>query len=419
MEQEYSIEKDNKLLYKIGIIIGVIILVTVIVVLIISNSNKKKTCNELYSSLKQEVMNYVKFNNLIPTINGDYVLINLDNLSNKLYVGNKVCSGNAKYTKKDDEYIITYNISGCNRCDTKENKWSRFSTNYNKTKENIDVVATFNYTNVSYYDTKWSNWYASEKISKEATNGVYLPIDEKLLPNVPTGGIIDEIIKEDETRYSYRDKKWKWYKNPYADYSDFSSTVPNGYENKDLATQIKTENTDWSMDYPEVKDYRVISTKTGYRWYKEEGKEKVYWKNGAYYPTAPSEEYKKDNNASVPMYSYYDKMWRWYNKEMRCYTGYNSEGSKTFSYKDSALYMYTGWSTYSTESKLNSANKSYREEKTDTYSRYLIKYKIKSMPILKEYLTKEDFEKQTGMTLKEIEQSKNYDLDVKFKYRYY
>ena len=88
-------------------------------------------------------------------------------------------------------------------------------------------------------------------------------------------------IRETKTYYSYRDKKWKWYKNDIK-YSDYSSTQPAGYKNKDKATLKNTELSEWSLDYPEEFEYRHISTKTGYQWYKKEGKEKVYWENGKY-----------------------------------------------------------------------------------------------------------------------------------------
>ena len=418
MIDEYA-KRDNKFLVKVGLItLGVIVLV-VIIILIIVNVNKNKECNNIYDNLKKQVEDYVKNNNLTPTVNGDYVEINISDLPNKVYLKESTCGGKVKYTKHNDEFILTYNLENCNYCTTKEKKWSSYTDKYSNRKKNIEAVATFNYVTVDEYSTKWSNWMASEKLSDELTDGINLPIDEKALPSVPKGGIISKIIKEYEIRYSYRDKRWKWYKNNNADYSNFSSTAPAGYPNKDTQTEIKSEATDWSMDYPEEQSYRVITRKTGYRWYKTEGKDKIYWKNGAYYPTVPEEGYQKDSETNVPMYSYYDKMWRWYKTEKRNYSSYSSSANGSFIYKDEGIYMYTSWTSYKNTSSLDSSNRSYREERTDIYSRFLIEYKIKSMEVLSNSLEKDEFEAKTGMTLEEMAANEKYEIITKFKYRYY
>ena len=418
MIDEYA-KKDNKSLYKLILIITLSILVVSIVVLTVVGVSKNNKCNNIYDDVEKQVVNYVNKNNLIPAVEGDYVVINISDLPNKVTLKDNPCGGSVKYTKHKDDFVLTYNFENCGYCTTQDNKWSKTVNSYSDRKKNVDVVAKFNYVMVDEYSTKWSNWMASDKLSKEKTDGVYLPLDESVLPKVPEDGIISEIIKEDEIRYSYRDKKWKWYKNASASYSDFSSVAPDGYPNKDTQTEIKSEQSDWSMDYPEEAPYRKISKTTGYRWFKGSGKDKQYWNNGAYYPTAPSDEYKKDSSKSVPMYSYYDKLWRWYSGEKRSYSSYYSVATNGYVYKDEHIYMYTTWSSYKNVSSLDESNKNYREERSDIYSRYLIKYKIKSLPVLDEYISKTEFENKVGMDLEQIYTSDKYEVLVKYEYRYY
>ena len=368
---------------------------------------------------EKQVLKYLDVNNLTPVFEGDWVVVDIDDLPDKIVLKDYVCSGQVKYTKHKDSYILTYDFENCGYCTTDDNKWTKTTNRYSSKKKNVDVIAKFNYVEVDEYNTKWSKWIESEKLSDELTNGINLPLEESALPSVPEGGIVSEIIKEDEIRYSYRDKRWKWYKNNSAAYSDFSSVALEGYPNKDVQTEIKSEQTPWSMDYPKEESYRVISKATGYRWYKVSGKEKVYWNNGAYYPTSPGKEYKKDNSSSVPMYSYYDKMWRWYKNDKRGYSSYSSNPVNNYIYKDEEIYIYTSWSGYKNISSLDETNKSYREERTYTYSRFLIKYKMKSMPVLNEYLTKEEFEEKVGMSLKMMYNSDKYELLVEYEYRYY
>ena len=417
MEDELA-KKDTKYLLKAGLILLGVIILIVIIVLIVISSNKTKKCKTLYDNVKKQVTQYVKNKELEPKVNGDFVTVNLEDLDNKIYLNDNVCTGSVKYTKHNDEYILTYEIKDCNYCSTNDKKWTQYTNNYNSKKSNIDVVALYNYVTIAEYNTKWTKWLSSEEIGEKKEYDVNLPLDEKVLPEVPEGGEIYKIVKEDETRYSYRDKKWKWYANASADYSKFSSTQPSGYANKDSQTEIKTNPTDWSLDYPEEASYRTINKTTGYRYYKQEGKTKTYWNNGAYYPTAPDSSYTKDSSSSVSMYSYTDKMWRWYNGTRRNYSAFSSVPYSSYTHLDSEIYTFTSWSSYENVSKLNATNKSYREERTDVYSRYLIKYKMKSMEIYNNYLTKEEFEEQTNHTLSEIANDDKYELMVKFKYRY-
>ena len=85
MIDEYA-KRDNKFLIKVGLItLGVIVLV-VIIILIIVNVNKNKECNNIYDNLKKQVDDYVKNNNLTPTVNGDYVEINISDFIIKTFI---------------------------------------------------------------------------------------------------------------------------------------------------------------------------------------------------------------------------------------------------------------------------------------------------------------------------------------------
>ena len=248
--------------------------------------------------------------------------------------------------------------------------------------------------------------------------GVNLPIDLKSLPEIPAEAKIVEYVKEDKTYYSYRDLLYKWYKNN-VQYSGFSSEQPSGYANKDTNTVVTTEPSEWSLDYPEVKSYRSISKKTGYRWYYQEGKNKIYWNDGAYYPTQPDEKYDKKSKETVTMYSYTDKMWKWYNGNLkRNYSSYVRVPTSSYIYKDSDLYQYTKWTSYKDSSSLNDENRSYREEVTKTYSRYMIKYRVLSFAKLDKPVSQEELEKATGKTLEQLMNDQNIYVETTFKFKY-
>ena len=55
------------------------------------------------------------------------------------------------------------------------------------------------------------------------------------------------------------------------------------YAYKDTKTEIKKEQSEWSINYPEEKEYREIKTATGYKYYYEdEDKTKIYYNGGNY-----------------------------------------------------------------------------------------------------------------------------------------
>lgn len=407
----------NKLNKKLLLLFFItVIFVIMIVTFIIGSINKKKSnqCKDLYNSISVLVEDYLTLKNLYPSLQGESVIVDLSEV-NSVYFKNKLVSGYVKYTKYNDTYVKTFYLENCKYCSSK--KFKRETSQYNESI-NMDVETYYNYYDVSYYNSYWTNYIEPEKISTEKTMGVNLPIDLKLLPKIPDDAQIIEYLKEDKLYYSYRDILYKWYKNN-INYSGFSSEQPIGYTNKDTNTVITTEPSEWSLDYPEVKDYRTINKKTGYRWYYEENKEKIYWNNGAYYPTQPDPKYNKKSKESATLYSYIDKKWKWYNGLInRDYSSYVRIPSSKYIYKDNDLYQYTNWTPYKDTSSMSNDTKSYREEVTKTYSRYMIKYRILSFAKLNEAVTKEQLESLSGRTLEDLMNDDSIYVEVTFKFKY-
>ena len=244
-----------------------------------------------------------------------------------------------------------------------------------------------------------------------------MPIKKERLPKISDNAIIVKYVTETKNMYRYRDKLWRWYKNLNSNYSGFYSEKPDGYSQRDTNTTISTDYTTWSIDYPEVKDYRTIKTGTGYRWYIIKDKKKVYYNGGEYLVEAPSEEYTADKETAIKMYSYSDKKWRWYNGTNRVYCSYMATANNYCQYKDEELSVYGNWSMWSEVSKLDSSNSSYREEEVDLYTKYLIYYKMESLDLLETSLPKEQFETKLGKTIEEVDSDDNLDLIVTFKFK--
>lgn len=412
------VTKFKKMNKKLLMLIFIFILIVIVIItFIVGSVNKKKNnmCKELYNDVSVKIEEYLTFNNLFPTLQGDYVIVDLNQLE-PIYFNDEQISGTVKYTKYNDIYIKTYNLENCGHCSSK--KFGKETSEYNEKRVNMDVVTYYNYYDAATYNSYWTKFIEPEKISSEQTMGVNLPIDVKTLPKISDEAIILEYIKEDKTYYSYRDVMYKFYKNN-VNYSGFSSEQPKGYTYKDEKTVITAEPSEWSLDYPEVKEYRTINKKTGYRWYYQDGKEKVYWNDGAYYPTQPDEKYDKKSKETVTMYSYTDKMWKWYNGTLkREYSSYSKTPGSQFIYKDEDLIKYTNWSSYKDESELTAENKSYREEVTKTYSRYMIKYKILSFAKLDKAVTREELESITGRKFEDLMTDENLHVEVTFKFKY-
>lgn len=399
---------------RIGIILVVIILLIVIISGLIKRSQNKKC-----SSLREEIINladkYVSNMNILPNLNGESVTVELSQLSRDVTFKKERVLGTITYTKYNDEYVKTLVLTNASYCTTKS--FTKQKDNYDSSK-NVKVEVTYNYYDVDTYKTNWTGYIPSEYISEEETDGVLLPLDSRRLPVVPNQAVNLKYIRETKNYYSYRDKQWKWYRNNVK-YSAYSSEKPKGYENKDIYTAITTDPTEWSLDYPEVKDYRRIETKAGYRWYYEENGNKVYWESGKYSPNSPGEQYKYDANDQVRMYSYTDTMWRWYNgNNTRMYSSYSSTKPQNYNYRDDDLSRYTNWTIYYDKSYVDNSNKSYREERINVYSRYLIEYQIYSLPKLNENVSLAELEEKTGKTYEELINDKTKDVEVHFKFLY-
>lgn len=411
------VAKYKKINKKIATLILVTILIIIIIITFIIgsiNKRKLKNCENLYNSIGVLVEDYLTEKNLYPVLLGDSVTVNLNELP-KVEFKNKEVTGSVKYTKYETGYVKTYYIENCGYCSKKEFKKS---TDKYDEKRNMEVYALYNYYDVAYYDTKWTNYFEPDKISTELTNGVNLPLDLKKLPEIPNGAQVVEYVKEDKLYYSYRDILYKYYKNN-INYSGFSSVAPAGYTTKDPSTQIYTELTDWSLNYPGKEDYRDIEEKTGYRWYYEENKKKIYWNDGAYYPNQPDSKYNKKSKETAKMYRYKDKMWKWYNGSLsRGYSQFQRTKPTTYNYIDTDLYQYTNWTGYKDTSSLNNDTIAYREEVTKTYSRYMIKYRTLSFAKLDKAITKEELEALTGKTLETLMSDPSIYVEVKFEFKY-
>ena len=410
-----KISKLTKKNIKGFLIIIFVILFSYFVISSFIKGSRNKTCNNLRNEIFSKTDLYFNEFNLLPVLNGDSVTINLSDLNDTIVFKDYGVTGTVTYTKYNDTYIKSVNIDNAGYCSTKE--FGEETDKYDE-KKNVEVVTYYNYYEIESYNSKWTEWYPSEDISTTETNGVLLPLDEKDLPYIPNNAVVTEYVRETKTYYSYRDKQWKFYKNNIK-YSEYSSTQPKGFTNKDTTTKSTTEPTEWSINYPEEFDYRHIKQQTGYRWYYMDGENKVYWNNGEYSVESPGEEYEKDKENTVKMYSYYDDIWRWYNGDTkRIYSSYSSTKPNTYNYKDEATLTYTNWSSFKDKSSLNNSNKSYREEKTDIYSRYLIKYDIYSYPILDNYVSLEELEKNLGKKYEEINNDENFKIKINFKFIY-
>lgn len=411
-------DRINRMNKKIIMLIFIAILILIVIItFIVGSINKKRNeeCKELYNSIGVLVEDYLTQKNLYPVLQGTSVTVDLNQVQ-PVYYKKKQVTGYVKYTKYNDTYIKTFYVQNCKYCSTKE--FGKETDEYKETRSNMDVVAYYNYYDASQYNSYWTKFIEPEKISSEKTMGVNLPIDSNLLPKIPAEAKIVEYVKEDKTYYSYRDLLYKWYKNN-VQYSGFSSEQPSGYTNKDTSTVVTANPSEWSLDYPEVKSYRTINKKTGYRWYYQEGKNKIYWNDGAYYPTQPDEKYDKKSKETVDMYSYTDKMWKWYNGNLkRNYSSYVRVPTSSYIYKDSDLYQYTKWTSYKDSSSLNDENRSYREEVTKTYSRYMIKYRVLSFAKLDKPVSQEELEKATGKTLEQLMNDQNIYVETTFKFKY-
>lgn len=425
--------------YKKRTMVGIIILVAVILILIIYliinsiiKSSQNKVCIPIEEKVLSSSLEYATDENLLPINEGESVTIDIEDLyseeflkKSEIMIKDNACDGNVKITKYKDEYIKTLNLTSCGYCttDKRYKKWSKEVSNKPNGKNMIvDVTAYYNYSTYEDYNSTWTSYLNEDLISDEVSEkyGVAIPIEQKYLPTIPTDAKILKIEKEDKNYYRFRDKKWRYYVDRGGAYTaTFYSEAPQGYPNRDDNTAKLSDWSEWSLNYPEVKNYRTIKSATGYKWYYLEGKTKKYWNGGAYSVDQPSDKYnKKDQDNSAIMYRYQDRVWLWYNGNKRIYSGFSSVAPKGYTIRDNEFVQYTNWSQWHDVSYLNNNNSNYREQEIKVYSRYRIQYRINSYSKLENYLTLKEFEKKMNTTLSEFLEKDKTSVDVIYKFKY-
>ncbi|MFI3307459.1 MAG: hypothetical protein R3Y21_02725 [Mycoplasmatota bacterium] len=411
---------------KTGLMIGGLAFIVIIIIIMIV-SLLDNECKILENLVMEQSLLYAEDNEILPYIPGDSVTIELSDLLDSKYIKEEdltckeeVCQGDVKITYVEEDYITTFNITDCDKCNTEENysDWSKELDSI-PNKQLVDVVVTYNYYTKENFNTEYTSYMSSENVSTDLSDyGNYLPIKDSKLPSVPDQAVITNIEQLTKNYYSYQDQQWKFYRDNGGSYSALSTEQPSGYATKDTSTAVDTEWSDWSIDYPTEYDYRTIKSSKAYQWYYEEDGEKIYYNSGEYCVDQPGEEYTEKSSDKVTMYRYQDTMYRWYNGEKRTYGSYRSVATSSYPIKDSEVTQYTSWSSYKEESSLTSENSSYRTEVIDVYSSYRIQYDIYSFDILDEAVTKEELESTLGMTLEEIYNDSTLGLSVTYKYIY-
>lgn len=403
------------------------ILPIVVIVLIIITMFQNGNCLKVYDSIKSASLKYAKDQGELPGIEGENTTVQITELYEEQYLkssltNNTRCSGSVKITKYKDDYIYTVDARGCGNCsvNTKYGAWSKEQTAYPSGKAIVDVIPYYNYYEKDTSYTKWTDYMDESEISDETSEyGIKLPLDEEDLPEIPVEGKIVNIENDMTYYYRYRDRTWKWY-DIVGDYSNFSSEQPQGYANKDTGSEKYTEWTEYSLNYPEEKDYRTIQSTTGYKFYylNDKGK-KIYYNSGQYSAREDvnTEKYNRTESDTTTLYRYRDKQWRWYNGTKRKYSSLSSTAPKGKPYKDTeteTLGNPTAW-----EATINNAGDSdYRIIEKKIMTRFRIEYEVLSLKVLKTPLNHYDFEQKVKMTIPEFASNKNYELEVTYKFKY-
>lgn len=417
--------KDKKRVRNILIAVGIIFFI-VAIYLIFTNVSRSNYCGKIIDRVTEASLEYAKELNMLPVSEGDYNRIELDTLVNdnriskeEITVNKKVATGKIKITKYKKEYIVTVELANCDYCDVSKKNWSKEQTKKPKSKI-IDVITYYNYAKKSINTTDWTDWFTNDRLDTKVSQEykIRLPKEESALPRIAKDAEIIAIDQETKEFYRYRDKKWKFYKGG-GDYTDFfSSEQPNGYANSDHNTVTYTEWSKYSLNYPEEKSYRTITSVTGYKWYKKVNGKQVYYGDGQYFVDEDVPDgYKKDSDQTAPMYRYRDKQWRWYNGEARKYSGYATTMPKGYTTIDDSLFSYTGYSNWSTTSHLTEANAAYREEQIDTRYRYRIRYNVYSLFVFPKPVTKEKLEKELQQNIDDILKREDIKVEITYKFR--
>ena len=401
-----------------------IIIIVFIVMAVVQNNN----CTQIYDTLKTTSLNYAKDQGTLPTIEGEYVNVRLDDLYDEEYLSststnNSLCSGSVKITKYKDEYVYTIDVKNCGECSVnkKYGAWSSEQSSYPSGKAIVDVIPYYNYYDREVSTTSWSNYYDDSELSDETSEyGIRLPLDETTLPSIPKEGKITNIENDTIYYYRYRDRRWKWY-DIEGDYSDFSSEQPANYANKDENTEQYTDWSEYSLNYPEEKDYRTIQSATGYKFYYLNDKnEKIYYNSGKYSARddVNTTKYNRTEQETATLYRYRDKQWRWYNGTKRRYSTLTSSQPTGLPYKDIETETLGNPTSWDEKSHVTSENQEYRVEERKIMTRFRVEYEILSLKVLKNPLNRKDFENKVKMTVQEFYSNKNYKLEVTYKFKY-
>ena len=409
--------------FVIGTILPLVIIVFIIIAVIKNNG-----CLTIYNSLKTASLNYAKDEGTVPSLEGESVTIQLNDMYDDGYISstktdNKKCSGSVKITKYKDDYAYTIDARNCGQCSVnlKYGSWSGEQSAYPSGKAIVDVIPYYNYYDREVSTTKWSDYFDDDELQDEISEyGIKLPMDMEKIPEVPTEANVINIESDSTYYYRYRDRTWKWY-DIEGDYSEFSSEQPAGYANKDENSSRYTEWTEYSLNYPAEKDYRTIEQTTGYKFYYLNDKgEKIYYNSGKYSARSDvnTDKYDRTEDDTATLYRYRDKQWRWYNGTRRKYSSQSSTAPKNKPYKDRDTEMLGNPTSWKPESDVNALNQEYRVEERKIMTRFRTQYEMLSLKVLKNPLTRNKFEEEVRMSIPEFASNENYKLEVTYKFKY-
>lgn len=424
---DHTFESKKMFLY-IFFVFGTIVPVLIIGFIIYTMVDNSK-CLKIYDSVKASALEYLKDNDMVPDYDGNSETVNVDRLYSGKYLNsvdtdNLICAGKVKVTKYKDDLVYTLDLKNCNTCSINKRygAWSDEAIYYPANKTIVDVIPYYNYYEREVLTTDWSRDYEADEIGgKKSKYGVKMPKDEDDygLPKIPSEGEIVEVQVSKTPMYRYNDKQWLWY-DIVGDYSDFASERPAGFSNRDDATKIYSDWSNYSLDYPGDKDYREIKETTGYKFYYEKDGKKVYANNGKYTAADDVDESKYDHREidTSKLYSYRDSMWRWYNGQKRRYSSYRSVQPDGYLYRDDKTVTSGITSNWYPTSSIDASNSGYRTEETKFLTKYRYVYEILSLKVLDKPVTKDKFEELTQMTPSEFADLGEYKLEVAFKFKY-
>lgn len=418
--------ESKKPLLRFFIFFGTILPI-ILIIIIIYTAITNSICLNKYKMIEKAAYKYAKSQKELPKIDGEKTTISLSELYNEyLSVSdtfNRKCTGTVKITKYEDDYVYTLDVNNCSICSvsSRYGSWSLLQSSYPSGKAIVDVETYYNYYGRQLNTSKWSEYFSDEELQKKKSKyGVRLPKKnddgELPMPGIPDNANIYSVIKEEKLQYRYKDTSWKWY-DIVGDYSDFSSTQPDGYTEKDEDTEITTEWSDYSLNYPEERSYRDIETETGRRYYYEKNGKKIYANNGNYMPEdkVNTEKYDQVEDEEKEIFTYRDHKWRWYNGEKRNYSSYKSTQPEDYNYKDEGLVFVENYSDWSDDEPLST---SYRKKQVRTLVRYAYVYEFISEAYLNKPVTKSEFTNLVGMSVPKFSKLEDYKLEVTYKFKY-